>query len=287
LFFGLLARVFGKKLVIVITDPPGVLQPADSKLAKILKRIDIWLVSFALARANAVVALAPELIECFAKNKPSLVFPGIVNSDLVEHLSKASPLDTSSREFTIVYAGGLSKAYGVDRLLSAIAMIKEKRVCLKLFGRGELEEKIKALAESLDCIQYGGFIGSDKLIPELCSADLLINPRPTQDAFAVMSFPSKLIEYLAIGSPVLTTRIASIPDSYKPYFFFIDDESEEGIRESILRVINMDFAYREKHALQGQEFIQTEASEMAVGNKIAGFIGSISLGDVNDQNKTR
>lgn len=275
LLFGILARSFGKRVVVVVTDPPGVLLPTDSALARVLKRLDIWLVSQSLTHVDAIIALAPELVKRFAVCKPVLVFPGILDSTLAKKIDEARPpLAGPAKPFTIVYAGGLSQAYGVGRLLDAIAGLDGHPVCMKLFGRGDQVPRIKALAASDARFQYGGFIGDDQLVPELLSADLLVNPRPTQDAFAVMSFPSKLIEYLAMGRPVLTTRITSIPETYRPHFLFIDDESPEGIRRAILTVMATCSIDREAHALRAQAFICVEASEVAVGQRIAELVRS-------------
>lgn len=272
LLFGLLARTFGKKLVVILTDPPGVILPSDGILSRALKRLDVWLVRRALEHSDAVIALAPELVKRFAVRIPALVFPGILDSSLEAQISSARTHSSSTETFTIVYAGGLSSAYGIDRLIDAITGIDDSRVRLKLFGRGDQENRIKSLSSKDDRFEYGGFVGNETLIPELLSADLLINPRPDTESFALMSFPSKLIEYLATGRPVLTTRIASIPDSYKPHFLYINEASEDGIRNAILDVLKKDKNQLNEFASLGQTFISNEASEISIGNRIYKFI---------------
>ncbi|CAI09473.1 hypothetical protein ebA5884 [Aromatoleum aromaticum EbN1] len=276
LLFGILARLTGRKLAVVLTDPPGVVLATDSRIARALKRLDVWLVSRALRHADAVIALAPELVRRLAIAKPALVFPGILDSSLVADGAVNRFCAESTGTFTIVYAGGLNRAYGVDRLLDAILGIDDVPVRLKLFGRGDQESRIRDLAASDSRIEYGGFVGNEVLQPELHAADLLINPRPTEEAFAAMSFPSKLIEYLATGRPILTTRIVSIPENYQPYFNFIDDESAFGIRRAVLDMIRMPADQRDLQGLYGQKFIYNEASEAAVGSKIVQFIQYVS-----------
>jgi glycosyltransferase involved in cell wall biosynthesis len=275
LLSGLLARLFGRKLAVVLTDLPGVILPTDSRLARALKRVDIWVVGGVLARADAVIALAPALVKQFAIRKPSLVIPGILDSTIVAQASKTAIKSIPTKPFMIIYAGSLSSAYGVDRLLDAIQGLDGFDVRIKLFGRGDQEPKIKALVACDARFQYGGFVGNEQLIPELRKADLLINARPTHEAFALMSFPSKLIEYLAMGRPVLTTRIVSIPQSYMPHLYFIDDESPEGIRRAILGVMATPPIERESRAAHAQKFICAESSEMATGHQIAQLIRSI------------
>jgi glycosyltransferase involved in cell wall biosynthesis len=273
LIFGLLSKLFGKRLVVVLTDPPGVLLPTDKLLSRILKKIDIYMVRIILRFSDAVISLAPELINRFAVNKPFLVFPGILESRLTKKLSMEEKNHQELKPFTILYAGGLSKAYGVDRLLEAISSFDQsKSIQLRLFGRGDQEVNIQQLVGSDARFYYGGFVSSEALIPELLQADLLINPRPTHEAFAGMSFPSKLIEYLAIGRPVLTTKIASIPESYRPYFSFIEDESPKGIKKAIENVMEISPADRDVCAAAGKEFVSSNASELVIGSKIANLV---------------
>lgn len=277
LLFGILMRLFGKKLVVVLTDPPGIVLPTDGVLARELKRFDVRIVTCLLANADAVISLAPELVKRFAVNKPVLVFPGILDSTTLAKISEGGRKLAVNEPFTIVYAGGLSKAYGIDRLVDAVVGMEALPIRIKFFGRGDQELRIKELADTDPRFQYGGFVGNDQLVPELRSADLLVNPRPTHEFFALMSFPSKLIEYLAMGRPVLTTRIASIPEDYDAHFFYIDDESPDGIRRAILSVMATPQLDREARALRAQAFVCAEASEFAVGRKIADLVTSNDL----------
>jgi hypothetical protein len=46
------------------------------------------------------------------------------------------------------------------------------------------------------------------------------------------------MEYLASGTPVLTTRLPGIPDDYSDKMFFIDLETVEGIKDSMLNCLS-------------------------------------------------
>lgn len=280
LVFGLLAKLFGKRLVIVLTDPPGVILATDRRLARLMKGIDAWLIRRILQRVDAVFALAPELVRRLAPGRPAFVFPGILESALEISIKEVSSAkrEEAAGPFTIVYAGGLSQAYGVDRLIDAVlGFSPDVMVCLKLFGRGDQEERIRTLALDNPRIIDGGFVDAATLLPELLAADLLINPRPTSELFATMSFPSKLIEYIATGRPVLTTRIPSIPESLKDSFSYIDDESVDGIRIAIRTVMETPVSQRLEHASSAKISVEKNFSEVAIGYKIAEFIDNLNI----------
>ena len=68
-------------------------------------------------------------------------------------------------------------------------------------------------------------------------AALLVNPRPTHEEFVKYSFPSKTMEYMASGTPVLTTRLPGMPKEYYPYVDFIEEESAAGIAAALKTVL--------------------------------------------------
>lgn len=280
LVFGLLTRLFGCRMAVVMTDSPGVMLATDGWLVRMMKIIDTWFIKKVLRHADAVFALAPDLVRRMAPGRPELVFPGILESTIETHFCTVEPTSVSSvtRPFTIVYAGSLNQSYGVDLLIQAVQSLSPRvSVCLKLFGRGDQELRIRQLASKDSRIIYGGFLDTATLIPELCAADILINPRPTREIFATQSFPSKLIEYLATGRPVLTTRITSIPDALKEHFYYIEDETAEGINLAICAVMKVSALDRTKHGYGAQLFVQSNYSEAAFGQRIFEFINSLNF----------
>lgn len=280
LLFGLMTRLLGCSMAVVLTDPPGVILSTDGRVARLMKRVDAWLIKKILGHADAVFALAPDLLRRLAPVRPGLVFPGILESTLDAHVRpvELASAEFATRPFTIIYAGGLSQAYGVDRLIEAVMMLSPSvSVCLKLYGRGDQEVRIRQLTAKDSRFIYGGFVDTAALMPELCAADILINPRPTSELFASQSFPSKLIEYLATGRPVLTTRIPSIPDALKEQFFYIDNESAEGIHMAICALMDISASDRSKKGYAAQLFVRVNYSEPVIGRKIVEFINGLDF----------
>lgn len=283
LLFASIVRSLGGRTIAVLTDPPGVILPTDGVVARWLKKIDTHLVRWLLGRCSGVVALAPGLVEKFAVDSPHLVFPGILEEEfrrLTDQIGNRDEVDEHG--FTIVYAGGLNARYGVDRLVEAVQGLDPQiAVRLKLFGRGDQEQSIIHAAECDARIIYGGFVDTSALMPELLSADLLINPRPTEAEFVSLSFPSKLIEYLATGRPVLTTRIPTIPVEMEVYFNFIEDESAQGIRSAILRMIESSSSGLREKAARGRDYVRMELAQEAIGEKMKVFASGLDMNKGN------
>jgi len=67
----------------------------------------------------------------------------------------------------------------------------------------------------------------------LTTSHLLLHPRPVNSPVTLYSFPSKLIEYLASGTPVLSTRLKSIPIDLLPYINLSQADTPSSFFESI------------------------------------------------------
>lgn len=260
LLFGLILKATGARVVPVLTDPPGVILPTDRWLSRWLKALDKFIVRALIGRFDAVAALAPGLVSNYAPRLPALIFPGFLSADWEKQLAAAAPPSRTSSRPVVLYAGGLQAAYGVDKLIDAAALMPNAD--FHFYGKGDQVARLETTRQTN--VIYGGFIGADRLADAIVNADILINPRPVQSAFAEHSFPSKLLEYLASGKLVLTTRLPSIPTDLDSLFSYIEDESPEGIAASIRKALN-------RKSVEGPSarHISEQLGEVAIGNRLA------------------
>lgn len=267
LVFAWILTFFGVRFITVITDPSGVALPTDSFLHRGLKCLDRRIVSILVSRSSAIVALSSNLIPP-RWSKPVLLMPGIVNSDWLRAIAEAGDQNARDR-LTVLYAGSMTKSYGVDRLLEAASLLPE--VDFILCGKGELALGLsKELAMN---VRYVGFVNTADLARLCARCDLLINPRPTDTDISEASFPSKLLEYAASGRPVLTTRISSIPSSIQRAYHYIDDESPQGIAQSIRVIGKLSRRSRHSDALLARALVLSSWSESAVAERLVNLIG--------------
>lgn len=170
-------------------------------------------------------------------NKPYLVIEGIF-----DNTSNISLNIRHLKKFSIVYSGSLHKKYGIESYLNAIKKINNQDIDFYFFGSGEMEDEIKNISYMDSRIKFMGYANREIVMEYQRSANLLINPRVTNEEFVKYSFPSKLIEYMVSGTPVLTTKLPSIPNEYDEYLYYIESSNqsfEENIKSSILKIINL------------------------------------------------
>jgi len=273
LWFGVLARrLAGVRAVVVLTDPPGVVLPSDGPISRTLKSLDVRLVRSALRAMDGVIALTAPLAHDYAPRAPRLVLEGI--SDTQPKQRRHAPSRSSSR-ITLLYAGGLSTSYGVDRLVEAVKGIDLPGLRLRTLGKGELAGWIDAEAGADPRIAPTEFLPRADVLAAYRSADLLVQPRPVDQDFVRYSFPSKLLEYLASGTPVLTTRLSGIPGDYEGHVSWIDDDSTEGIRTAIATALDTPRDELIERGRDAAEFVRSTRGPAAQGRRMREFLGSV------------
>ena len=129
----------------------------------------------------------------------------------------------------IMYAGALFEKFGLRVLLDAFCEI-DGNYELWLFGNGDMEKEIELYSLRDTRIKYFGNRPNDEILEFEKKAKLLVNPRFTDNEFTKYSFPSKLMEYMSSGTPVLTTKLLGIPDDYFDKMFYIEIENKEGFK---------------------------------------------------------
>lgn len=186
------------------------------------------------------------------KDKPFTIIEGLADLNPTQKaiIQKSSPK-------AVMYAGALFQKFGVKSLLDAFIQI-EGEYELWLFGSGDMIAEINNYALKNERIKYLGNQPHSVILDYQKRATLLINPRFSHEEFTKFSFPSKLIEYLSSGTPVLTTRLPGIPDDYDDKFYFIQDESVLGFKEALEMCLKKSNNELLAFGYNGKNFVLTE-----------------------------
>lgn len=125
----------------------------------------------------------------------------------------------SSEKKRIVYAGLIAEEYDSDIYLAIKAMkYLDSSYHLSILGYGS-DSALNKLKQYIiennlsDNVIYEGFLKGDDYIDFLNNCDFAINPRILADNLSDYTFPSKVLAYLSVGLPVVSTPIRCIEES--------------------------------------------------------------------------
>lgn len=134
----------------------------------------------------------------------------------------------------VLYTGSLNPTFGVEELFEQFKKITLPNYELWICGQEFYTGQIRKLAGNDSRIKYYGFLNKEKVHLLQRQATLLINPRRPDAEYTKYSFPSKTMEYMLSGTPVLMYKLPGIPEAYYPYILFIDESVINGIKDGII-----------------------------------------------------
>lgn len=163
----------------------------------------------------------------------SIVIEGIIDEKQIK-LSNVKNKKNNKKKYT--YTGGISKEYGSELLLKAFIKADLPSTELLFYGDGNYVSELKEIARDNPRIKYMGRVSPSDSFIAMQESDLLINPRPSNNIFTKYSCPSKVLEYMASGTPALITRLDGIPNDYYKYVYTIEDETVDGLAETLSNI---------------------------------------------------
>lgn len=164
-------------------------------------------------------------------NKPYAVVEGIVSSCAIHSATRNS--ENTKKEKLIVYTGKLYEKFGAKELVDAFATLDNPMYRLVICGKGDSEDYIKEKAKLDRRIQYLGQVTPKQAQEWVSAADVLVNPRPDNEEYTKYSFPSKNIEYLVSGKPVVAYLLSGMPDCYKDFIYPVGESLAQAIEQAI------------------------------------------------------
>jgi glycosyltransferase involved in cell wall biosynthesis len=185
-------------------------------------------------------------------NKPYTVVEGFADIKMVEY---PNILENKYDKKVCLMAGLLSKIFGIEVLTKAFIMAGIDNTELHLYGSGDYIEELKKISTNHPCVKYCGELPNDLIIMEELKSTLLINPRPSSPEYTRYSFPSKNIEYMASGTPLLTTKLPGMPFEYHDHVYLIEDETIEGLANKLKELLSFDPKELHYFGLKARKFV--------------------------------
>jgi glycosyltransferase involved in cell wall biosynthesis len=159
----------------------------------------------------------------------------------------------------VIYHGTVTKRLGVDLLVRAMAEVTacEPSATLTVIGTGDDVEEFRLLVTELsldDSVTFTGGVALDKLPAIVCEMDLGVVPNRRSPATQLM-LPVKMMEYFAMGVPVVAADLATIRHyAGAETVTYFDPGDEKALAQAICRVLT-DPDRRQRQRELGLSFI--------------------------------
>lgn len=231
----------------------GIVTDLPRFLADYPNRIYSLLTNFVMRRYDSYVLLTKQMSSVVNRHgAPEVVIEGLVDSGMTYRENEAT---AKKHPAVCLYAGALDRRYGVDALVQGFLKAHTEDAELWIFGHGDYVEELEEVTRTTQRVKFFGVIPNEAVVEEQLSATLLVNPRPTWEEFTKFSFPSKNMEYMASGTPLLTTRLPGMPTEYIPYVYLLEDETPTGIANALEALFAQDRIILHKKGAEAKQFV--------------------------------
>lgn len=253
------------KVTLIVPDLPAYYDYAKvSGFRKMLRKINNRSIEKCMSRVDRFVLLTEHMKEPLGVGeRPYTVVEGIC-------ASKPSGYGRTAIDGKkiVLYTGSLNKQFGIDVLLEGFEKIPNEDYELWVCGGGDYQEFVKAASEHDSRIKFYGYVSKEKIMELQSKATVLVNPRQNTGEYTKYSFPSKTLEYLLSGVPVVAYKLDGIPSEYEPYFCFPEDNSADALSEAIKKVCEDKSSWYSLTAEKAVDFVLTEKNPRKQAKKI-------------------
>ena len=267
-------KLTGAKNVTIVTDLPGNMVSNNPKKSSVFGTIYTQLISFILTRFSGYVLLTEQMNAVVnPKNRPYLVMEGLVDVNMDKTVND---LNRKAEEKVLIYAGGLYARYGIKNLIEAFAMVPDSDARLHLYGHGEMVKDMNNYTKNDPRLIYMGIVPNGEVVSDQLKATLLINPRPTIEEFTKYSFPSKNMEYMVSGTPMVTTKLPGMPMEYLDYVYLFEEENTEGIYQTLAKLLSKSREELHNFGIRAKSFVIKNKNNKMQAEKILALFQSIN-----------
>ncbi|WP_081573831.1 glycosyltransferase [Chromobacterium violaceum] len=236
---GLVGKLVKKyKLFAIIFD---IHVPGQTVKNSIRWKFEYFTYKYLLPKTDKIVVISNEIAKDFSPVVPSLLVEGGISPHIIQNIASIEYKSKYNKiPFKIGFAGRLDDDNCVAEILRAADILEKKGIPVEfnIVGNGKYFNEVKQAASVSRKIIFHGQVTHTKSIEIMKQQHLNLCIRATKKIHTRYFFPSKLLEYLFLGVPVLTTNIPFSQGEMQKYAFVLDGEEAEDISKAILEIIN-------------------------------------------------
>ena len=202
-----------------------------------------------------------------------------VADDQIFNLMAVEDVSVPDDRFRLIYHGSLTERYGLDLAVRAVAQLRDRipGIHLTIHGRGPYLEVLRGLVDELgaeDRVFFSAFGLPTAELPKMIrQATIGIVPN-RRDVFTDGILPTKLMEYAALGMPVVAARTPAI-DAYfgEGMVQFFEPDNVDDLVDAILSLYQQ--SQRRDELAQGIQSFNQQYNWTALGAEYAAMVDQL------------
>jgi glycosyltransferase involved in cell wall biosynthesis len=240
--------------IAIVTDLPQLIV-SGLKHGSVKRRIYDRITSMLMFNYDGYILLTEQMNRVVNIHaKPYLIMEGLVDVNMT---ATDNLFENKAPEKILIYAGGIYEKYGVKKLIEAFMLLQGYDLRLHIYGHGEMAKDMPQYVKQDNRIVYFGMVENRLVVQKQLEATLLINPRPSAEELTKYSFPSKNMEYMVSGTPLVTTALPGIPQEYYPFVYIFDDETVEGFYQKLKNLLSKSKTELHEFGQMAKSFVLT------------------------------
>jgi len=222
----LLARILGgAKIVCQFEDGLQVLFPPAS-----IRGLAFRLLYGLGRRWSDGFTLVNSALKADFPDERSVVVPFILSDEAGVRARAGRVGLRSAAAVKVAYSGTLDGERGADVFLDAAGRLRDHpRLRFFVSGRGPLLGRVLEQSGRQNNLVYAGLLNAAEVDAHLRDMDILVNPQKLAHPFARYSFPSKVMRYILLNRPIVSTAFADISNVSAPGLFFFENDDPEDL----------------------------------------------------------
>jgi glycosyltransferase involved in cell wall biosynthesis len=211
--------------------------PMEHRMVRILAFLERISIGFADFVTTCTEQMRERFIE---RGAPAEKIDVVLNSFDEERFAPERYLGAAPQNegFTLVCHGTIEPNYGLDLVVRAVSLLKERipGLRLEIWGGGTHEPEVKALTRELgleDRVRFNGWVTMEQLMPHLAAADAGV-VAVRRDAFRDVTLCTKMFDLVSLQKPVVISRTRAVEAYFgSECFKMFESGDERGLAEAI------------------------------------------------------
>lgn len=258
-------KKYGNRIVTLLADLPIDDNYVRSGISKWIYQFFNTITIRLLKQVDDAIALNRKAWEIYTPQARCLIMEG--GYDEKEYYIEKKEAKTRKN---IVYGGSLNEYSGVRELVESMEYVEDMDIELDIYGDGYLREFVRSRCNNR--VHYYGTIPNDEMVRVQQKAWALINPRTVEDPIAKVTFPSKIFEFMASGTPVISTRLNGFLPEYDGLLIYVESNEPQKMAKCIMEMASRPYTEMLEMAKRARKFIIENKNWNIQAKKIVNFI---------------